>query len=41
MNYKQQLERWLAAHPEAGEKEAKAWVAGYFQCVENWCNKER
>lgn len=39
MNYKQQMELWLANHPDATLEEA--WKAGYSQSTTNWCTKER
>lgn len=39
MGYKTQKEAWLKAHPKATV--AEAWEAGYVQCTENWCRKER
>lgn len=39
MGYKTQKEAWLKAHPKATA--AEAWEAGYVQCTENWCRKER
>jgi len=41
MNYEQQLQEWMAKHPDATEKEAQAWKDGYKQCVTNWCTHER
>ena len=39
MGYKTQKEAWLRGHPKATA--AEAWEAGYVQCTENWCRKER
>jgi hypothetical protein len=39
MNYIEQRQEWLKKHPKATLEEA--WDAGYFQCSNNWCNKER
>ena len=36
---KEQLEKWLATHPEATLREA--WLAGYWTCTDNWCTKKR
>lgn len=34
MNYKDQMKKWLAEHPDATAEQI--WEAGYHQCTENW-----
>ena len=36
MNYKEQMRKWLAAHPDATTEEA--WEAGYMTSTDNWCH---
>lgn len=38
MSYIEQMNEWLKAHPDATQKEC--YKAGYFQCTDNWCNRE-
>ena len=38
MIYKEQMEKWIQQHPNATIEEA--WMAGYWQCSDNWCKKE-
>lgn len=38
MSYIDQMKKWLTAHPNATREEC--YQAGYFQCSDNWCNKE-
>lgn len=38
MSYHEQRKRWIRDHPKATIEDA--WNAGYFQCSDNWCNKE-
>jgi len=39
MTPKEQMKKWLAQHPNATPEEI--WLAGYWQCSDNWCNKEK
>lgn len=39
MNYKEQLQKWLKDNPKATLEDA--WLAGYWQCTDNWCGKEK
>ena len=36
MSYKEQMEKWLCAHPDATAEEA--YEAGYMQSNVNWCH---
>jgi hypothetical protein len=36
---KKQMEEWLKSHPRATLEEA--WLAGYWTCTDNWCQKRR
>jgi hypothetical protein len=38
MSYLDQMKAWLLAHPDATQEEC--YKAGYFQCTDNWVNKE-
>lgn len=38
-NVNEQAEEWTSSHPEATTKEA--YLAGYWQSTENWCNRKR
>lgn len=34
-----QAQRWLSDNPDATPMEA--WLAGYWQCTDNWCEQKR
>lgn len=39
MGMMEQMEGWVKEHPGATLKDA--WKAGYLQCTDNWCGKDR
>lgn len=38
MNFQEQMQAWLDAHPNATVQEA--WAGGYFQSNANWCKNK-
>lgn len=39
MIYKEQMEKWIKEHPNATIEDA--WMAGYWQCTDNWCKSTK